>query len=262
MSSLLVYSRKVNRLKLLSVNKKYLYFCGLLFASYIVSLYISVGMVESRQQVIAIGLLNYLWPSLTILFSVFIFKFKTRIWLIPGLLLATLGVIIASIQGSSFSYQQILSNIEQNWLAYILAFCAAILWGLYSNLSRLWGKDSGAGGMPVFILATGIILLIVSLFVNERSNWDLKIITELLYMSIFPTFLGYQFWDKAMQKGDIILVASFSYFTPLLATIFACIYLDLNCSWMLWPACGLVLTGSIISKLSVRNSPEIIPQRK
>ena len=253
-STATIYWKKSNREKLLSINRKYLFGCGSLFLFYTISLYISVGSVQTRQQVLEIGLLNYLWPSLTILFSVLIFKFTARIWLLPGLILATLGVYVAALQGSDFLFSQLSMNIINEWPVYLLALIAAILWGLYSNFTKLWGSEKDINGMPIFILVTGIVLIILRLFVNENSIWDSESISGVLYMAVFPTFLGYQFWDKAMQKGDIILVGSFSYFTPILATLFSCIFLKLTCGWIIWLACGLVLVGSVITKISVKSS--------
>ncbi|MFC2133080.1 aromatic amino acid DMT transporter YddG [Bacteroidota bacterium] len=255
-SCAIIYSRKANRKRFLEINRKYLFICGTLFVFYAITVYLSVGLVYTRQQVIEVGLLNYLWPSLTIIFSIIFLKYNARPWVILGLILATGGVFLAGLQGTEISISKTFTNIFSNWYAYLLALSAAVSWGLFSNFSRLWGSKSSADGMPVFILSTGLILIIVRLFVVEESFWDAESIGSLIYMSIFPTFLGYQFWDKAMQKGDMILVASFSYFTPVLATIFSCIYLDLNCGWMLWIGCGLVLAGSIISKLSVKKSAD------
>lgn len=70
-------------------------------------------------------------------------------------------------------------------------------------------------------------------------------------MSIFPTFLAYTLWDKAMRKGKIILVVSFSYFTPLLSIIISSLYLQVVVRANLWIACALVITGAVICKFSI-----------
>ena len=43
---------------------------SLLFVSYEICLALSVGLAGSRQQAIEVGMVNYLWPSLTILFAI------------------------------------------------------------------------------------------------------------------------------------------------------------------------------------------------
>jgi len=85
----------------------------------------------------------------------------------------------------------------------------------------------------------------------EESSWTVRVVAELLYMSIFPTFLAYIFWDRAMRKGNIILVASLSYFTPLLSIIISSLYLQVVIKPSLWIACGLVIAGAVICKFSI-----------
>ena len=107
------------------------------------------------------------------------------------------------------------------------------------------------GLFPIFLLVTGIILTILRFVFPEESHWTPRIVIEILYMSIFPTFLAYTFWDKAMRKGKIILVASLSYFTPLLSIIISSLYLQVVVNSTLWIACGLVIAGAIICKFSI-----------
>jgi len=85
----------------------------------------------------------------------------------------------------------------------------------------------------------------------EESYWTPRVVVELLYMSIFPTFLAYLFWDRAMRKGNIILVVSLSYFTPLLSIIISSLYLRVIIKPTLWIACGLVIAGAVICKFSI-----------
>ncbi len=74
-------------------------------------------------------------------------------------------------------------------------------------------------------------------------------------MSVFPTILAYTFWDTAMRRGNMILVASLSYLTPLLLIIIGSIYLGVGTGWHLWLGCLLVIVGSFASKLSIEETP-------
>ena len=58
-----------------------------------------------------------------------------------------------------------------------------------------------------------------------------------------------------MRRGDAVLVAAASYFTPLLSTIFTCLYLGVRVGPRLWVGCLLVLGGAVLCKLSVRPQP-------
>jgi hypothetical protein len=64
--------------------RPYLLAGSLLFVSYEICLALSVGLAGSRQQAIEVGMVNYLWPSLTILFAI-LFNGQKSSWLvIPG----------------------------------------------------------------------------------------------------------------------------------------------------------------------------------
>ena len=42
--------------------KLYLFGAGAFFTSYEVALYLSIGLSQTREQVLVVGLINYLWP--------------------------------------------------------------------------------------------------------------------------------------------------------------------------------------------------------
>jgi len=229
----------------------YLVGCGALFVIYMVCLYLAVGLAFSREQVIEVSIINYLWPGLTLVFSLPILHKKGRISLIPGVVLAFSGFYLATVQSGMFSWGGFRANFQVNYFPYILAFLAAVSWGLYSNLVRRWAGHTEGGAVPLFLLATGLILTIIRFMFPEESYWTPRVVAELLYMSIFPTFLAYFFWDRAMRKGKIILVASLSYFTPLLSIIISSLYLQVVVKANLWIACGLVIAGAVICKFSI-----------
>jgi len=150
-----------------------------------------------------------------------------------------------------FSWEVFKGNFQVNYFPYLLAFMAAISWGLYSILVRRWAGHTEGGAVPLFLLGTGLVLIAIRFMFPEKSYWTPRVAAELLYMSVFPTFLAYTFWDRAMRKGNIILVASLSYFTPLLSIIISSLYLRVAIKANLWIACGLVIAGAVICKFSI-----------
>ena len=85
----------------------------------------------------------------------------------------------------------------------------------------------------------------------KETYWTSEAIVKILYISIFPTFIGNLFWEKAMQKGRITLVVSLSYFIPLLSITISSLYLSVAIGMNLLIACILVVLGAIISKFSI-----------
>ena len=247
-----VLVQPAKRSGLVHLNKRYLIVCGLIFFVHISCMYTAIGLAQTRQQIIAVGLINYLWPGLTILFSIPILKQRAKPVLVIGLLTATIGVFLSGIQGDTETWRQLfLTGWQQNWPAFSFSFAGAVLWALFTNFSRKLGGASGSEAMAFFILIVGLVFLIISLFISDVPDLNGRTIFELLYMAVVATFLGYLFWDIAVKKGDVVFVASISYITPLLATLWSCLYLEITCGWVLWLAAFLVIIGSVICKLSL-----------
>lgn len=213
-------------------------------------IYVAVGAATDRLQVLEVGLVNYLWPSLTLILAVPILARKARVTLLPGCFLSFAGVLLASGE----VWDVLLGNFRVNWLPFVLAFVAAVCWALYSNLAHRWAGEAETWAVPVFLLASGLVLAVLRFLVVERPHWTTQAEMELAYMSIFPTILAYSFWDNAMRRGNLILVASISYLTPLLSIIISSLYLNVQAGTNLWVGCLLVIAGSITCKKSIQET--------
>jgi drug/metabolite transporter (DMT)-like permease len=214
------------------------------------SIYLGIGLADSRLQALEIGLLNYLWPALILVFSVFLLGKKPHFLLVPGTLIAMLGVFLVLTQGASISWSTFSSNVAGNPPAYVLGLIAGVSWALYSTLARRWGGPQSGGGIPFFMVATGLILLLLRFFHAEQSQWSFRAISEMLFMSL-ATLVAYASWDMAMRKGDVVLLGACSYFIPLLSTLVSCLYLKIAPELNLWLGCGAIILGSLISWASV-----------
>lgn len=231
-------------------SRRYLFGCGALFVAYMLFFYLAVGGAVSREQVLAVGLLNYLWPVLTLLGTV-VFLGRNGSWpLIPGTLLALVGIYLVLAQGADLSWSGFVANMMRSPLIYLYGALAAVVWALYSVLARKWGGAANEGAVALFLPLTALVLFFLSLAADEPRQWSAPVIGEMLFLGT-ATFLGYEFWDRAMRKGDVVLVAAASYLTPLLSTIFASIYLAVVPSASLWIGCVVLIAGSLISWRSV-----------
>ena len=54
----------------------------------------SLSMAEDATQTMQVGMVNYLWPCLTIVFAVLFNGERARWWIVPGVLLSLLGVAL------------------------------------------------------------------------------------------------------------------------------------------------------------------------
>lgn len=250
---LIAASLRPNELKTIGrLPRLYLLGCGFLFVLYIVCLYLALGLAATRIQVLAVGLINYLWPALSLVFSIPLLKQRAGPFLIFGIAFALAGTWLAT-TGSTLQIENFYED-QTAFIPYGLALIAAISWALYSNLSRRWAAGNDGGGVPVFLLASGLILGIMRFFTPETSFWSWKAGLELVYMAVFPGMIAYVLWDLAVRKGEIILVASLSYLTPLFSTIFSTIVLDVRPASEIWIGAGMIILGAVICKNSISAS--------
>ena len=232
------------------ISPKYVFGCGIFFVVNTVTLQVATGLAANHTQVIIVGILNYLWTALSLIFSIWVFGNKARWFLGIGILLALIGMWMALIQDRSINLGEALPS-AQTWLVYGLALTAAVTWGLYSNFSRKWTKPTDTGLVPLFLLGSGILMGVMRAFIPETSSLYLSGGLQLGYMVLFPTILAYVFWDSAMRKGQIILVVSLSYFTPLLSTLVSSLVLGIPLTPMLFISAIFIILGAVICRLAI-----------
>ncbi|MCT4706263.1 aromatic amino acid DMT transporter YddG [Enterobacteriaceae bacterium H16N7] len=229
---------------------RYLWTGGALFVSYEIFLALAIGLAHSRSQSLELGMINYLWPSLTIFFALFINQQRASLWLWPGLALSLAGIIQVMKGDGAGSPVTMWHNMIDNPVAYGLAFAAALIWALYCNLTRRWSE--GKSGVTLFFCATALVLWIKYAFVNEAPlTFTLPATLQLLFMGL-STAIAYSAWNHGIQRGNMTLLASASYFTPVLSAFIASLWLGLHPGWSFWQGVLMVAGGSLVCWLATR----------
>ncbi len=236
--------------QLVRLPRRYLWVCGGLFAAYMVLLYLAVGLAQNRAQVVAVGLANYLWPSLTLLLALPLQRRSANALLPLGILLSLAGSWLAAAGGELGALLTLWAD-PAGLLPVGLAALAAGLWALYSNLTHRWAPEN-VSGAPLFLLVSGVLFVPLRFWAGEPPPQLGPALPGLLYMAVFPGFLGYSLWDIAMRRGDLVLVGALSNFTPLLSTLVSLFVLQVPLSAALAAAAALVTVGAILAHAGVR----------
>lgn len=86
-----------------------------------------------------VGMVNYLWPTLTIIFAIFFNGQKAHWWIVPGAILSFCGIYWILSNGH-FAMDHFLDHLKMNPLSYFLALMAALTWAGFSSMARAWSK--------------------------------------------------------------------------------------------------------------------------
>lgn len=78
--------------KVREFSRPYLVWGSLLFVSYEICLALSIGYARTNRQAIEVGMVNYLWPAVTMAFAILFNKQKSNWLIVPGVALAIAGV--------------------------------------------------------------------------------------------------------------------------------------------------------------------------
>jgi drug/metabolite transporter (DMT)-like permease len=230
---------------------RYLCGCGLLFIAYMLLLFLAIGLADNRQQVLEIGLLNYLWPVLTVLLSVWLLGAPAGRLLVLGAGLALLGTFLVLTHNAQLTWQRVTEHVFTNPTPYVLGLTAALCWALYSVLTRRWAAGRADGAIDVFLPTTALALVGLAFVTHEPRLWQVRPLAEASFLGV-ATYFAYGLWDTAMRRGEALLVAVGSYITPLLSTIVTCLYLAVIPGERLWIGCGLLIIGSLLSWYSLK----------
>ncbi|MDY4347275.1 aromatic amino acid DMT transporter YddG [Pectobacterium brasiliense] len=234
-----------------TLPRVYLFAGGAMFVCYEIFLSLSIGLADSRMQAIEIGMINYLWPSLTVFFSLFINQQKSRFLLWPGLALSLGGIVWIMKGESDWTPELLWNNILANPLAYSLAFSAALTWALYCNITRRYGQ--GKSGVSLFFFVASLLLWVQYAFSTEGAiSLTLPSSLQLLFMGT-STALAYSVWNIGIQHGNLTLLATASYFTPVLSTLLAALWLNITPAISFWQGVVMVTAGSLLCWYATRS---------
>jgi drug/metabolite transporter (DMT)-like permease len=153
--------------------------------------------------------LNYLWPVLLVVFSHVATKESPSLLTMLGLISGFAGTVLLFSQGKDFAI-----NGEFLW-GYIFALMGAVIWAVYSTLTRYVIFPSKA--MASFMLVPGLISLGIHLAIEKPY---VPTESEMLFVILLGfTRLSFVLWDYAMKHAQVVLISSLSYFIPVVSTI-------------------------------------------
>ncbi|WP_407551090.1 aromatic amino acid DMT transporter YddG [Vibrio parahaemolyticus] len=240
--------------KLSYFSSKYLIVGGAMFVCYEIFLALALGYSNSRSQAIEVSIVNYLWPALTVLFAVLGSNKKPNWLLYPAVTLAFIGVAWTVSGDNGLSPTQIISNVSSNPLVYFMAFTGAVIWAVYCNLTQR--QQSKHNAITLFFIATAVSLWVKYAFADEPTMTFSWSALGYLFASAALMAGGYGLWNIAIVGGNMVFLATLSYFTPIFSALFSSLILGVTLSNSFWQGVVMVTVGSLLCWLVTKEKRE------
>ncbi len=228
----------------------YLIIGSVLFVCYELCLSLSLGFTHSGRQAIEVGMVNYLWPSMTILLAVIVNRQKTSPLIIPGVVLAIIGIGRVLGGNGEFSLTEMMNNVMDNPLSYGLAFSGAVIWAIYCVVTQRIAR--GNNGITLFFILTALTLW-VKYFTSPQPEFVLSWHAWIsLLLAAMAMGFGYAAWNVGILHGNVTVLAAASYFIPIISAVLAAFMLDSHLTLAFWQGTAMVSLGSLICWWSTR----------
>ena len=204
-----------------------------------------------------LNLVNYLWPSLTVLLCIARARHALQVrpaTLLGGLALGLLGIALAIAPDPSPT--ALLATIRGCPLAFLAMLAAAVAWAAYSALAVPLHRPGAPSGTPLFFLLVALTAGTMRCCSDEHSTLAMQDLPVLAYSVVAGSAGAYLMWELAMRSGDVPLLGALSNALPLLSTLVLWLVLGAPGGGMLGLAAVLVGAGALLVHRGARPRPE------
>ncbi len=187
-------------------------------------------------------LLNSFIPVVTIAISwIFLGKHLSRLQAI-GVLVSMIGALTIVARGDPQVLAHLNLNLGDAWM-----LGAVLVWALYT-VGLAWRP---AGVHPMLMLAAMTTVGVLALFPaylwemaqGRQINVHLGSLASLAYVGIFPSFLGYIFYNRGVAEVGANKGSLFIHLMPVFGTILSVIFLGEIPYWYHYLGIALIFTG-------------------
>ncbi len=230
-----------------------------LFGLYFALLYFAIGSVD-RSQLPIVTLLNYLWPTFTMLLSVALLAQPARI----AILLIGSSIVVAglAIEICGEQVRELLTGPKDRTTLFALAaaLISSFVWGLATVLNRKWGPLAGElQALPFVLLFASFGLMVIRFSIGEHSTFSAGSMLPLTYLCLMP-FLANVCWDIGTRLGSITVLSLLADALPWASLTITQVYLGVPITGTTWISAFAIVAGALVSRFSlisaVSNQPK------
>lgn len=192
-----------------------------------------------------VALINGITPLMTIFLAAIILRETITANRIIGGCISLLGIAIVISNGSILFISQFNVNIGD-----LIALFCAVLWGLYSVISRAATRYRSTLSATSISTWMAIPMLIPLAVIEVRSNpldITFPIVIAALYIGIFPTVIAFWSWNESIRRIGAGRAMAFYNMLPIYGTLFGIIFLKESPTLYFLIGGVLVIAGSLLA---------------
>ena len=242
----------VGWVRLRGFPRRYLAWGSLLFVAYELCLALSIGYAHTSRQAIEVGMVNYLWPTFTIVAAILFNGQRANLLIVPGFALSIIGIAWVLGDARGLDLPGMLANVRDNPLSYGLALAGAVIWAAYCAVTARIGH--GKNGVTLFFMLVSAALWIKYLLQGGGAMvFSLEAMVYLLLAAAAMGF-GYAAWNVGILHGNVTVLAGASYFIPVFSATLSMLLLRTPLSLAFWQGAAMVCGGAILCWLATRGA--------
>lgn len=242
------------------VSWKYWVICGISMLIFTLGSALSVGLSETREQVISTGLIRSMWPPITLLLTIPINKKKASPWFAVCFSASVVGMAIANLNPNCRNAAEFFAPFLENSTACILALASSIAWGIYSNYLEKYIRHPSQDYVGVLMIVAGIVEIGLSFVLHEEGTFHMNQLGELLFMVVASSFLASILWNAAMSGSKKMSCIILSNFLPVISTVLVSLMLGVSLTWPVVVGSLLVVAGTIGSNACFKQTSEKVQE--
>jgi drug/metabolite transporter (DMT)-like permease len=205
-------------------------------------------------------ILNSFVPIMIILLGWLVYRDRITALQGVGVLVSLVGVLTILSRGDP----SVIMGLTLNHGDLILLVGVAF-WAAYTIFLRLKPPDLSGLSLVVSCAIVGVLLLLPlfayeMFFLGGHIELNIATVSAMLYVGIFPSFVAYVFWNRAVAEVGSNVAGIFMHLMPVFASVLAWLFLGEHIQVFHLAGFALILGGIALTTRGRRAVPEPGPE--
>ncbi len=201
-------------------------------------------------------MLNSAIPVLIILLGVLFFRQRVSSKQLLGVGVSLAGVLTILTKG----HPEALATLQFN-RGDVIVLGSMTLWALYTLLLK-WRPDGVPGlGLLAVCATVGLIGMTPvygwEIATGKSINWSFGVVAALLYLGLFPSFVGYIFWNRGVEQVGANVAGLFVHLMPVFGSVLAWLFLGERMFWFHLFGIAFIFAGIYLTTRQAALAPPV-----